>query len=59
MNLEGDKRLKLQLKTSHRRRRVKPGRRDEETSNRPRRWVNPNAQLTRVESWRRYVNEQT
>jgi len=39
--------------TSHRRRRVKPGRRDGKTSNRSRWCMNPNAQPTRVESFDR------
>src|SRR5216684_6590556 len=52
MNLESDKRLNIQLRlTSHRRRRVKPGRRCGKTSNRSRWCMNPNAQPTRVESF--------
>src|SRR6266436_1883918 len=57
MNLESDKRLNIQLRldfsTSHRRRRVKPGRRCGKTSNRSRWCMNPNAQTTRVESFDR------
>jgi hypothetical protein len=60
MNLEGDKRLNLQLRLDFSSApTVKPGKRDGKTSNRPRRCVSPNAQPTRVESWRTFVNEPT
>ena len=60
MNLESDKRLNIQLRLDFSSAPTGEARQaDGKTSNCSRWCMNPNAQPTRVKSWRKYVNEQT
>src|SRR5260370_42614640 len=57
MDLKRDKRQNIQKKLAFSSERVKPVKPEEKRPNRVRRCMNPKAQLTPSDSWRKYVSE--